>query len=314
MRFYTDSIAESDKLFAEPREYTCRDCHSLPESEHYLKEFFTDQHFFDTQIVSASDIESFIFRQAITASQFDLLLSLAASYPRLPESLLCFSAKGQGYHGFHGRQWIGSEGNIQLSILYRPRIRIQNAQYVFLIAAANAIVQTLNELHYFTENAKIKWINDIVVNHAKIAGVLAQTQIQGEKVENVVIGVGLNIQHAPHIKSDPFVPLTTALNEHVDDRYHYSVGNILWSLIEHIHRNYHRALKGGYQDLLAYYIKHSMILGKKVEVYSDPREGAVEKISQGVVLSIQDDLTLILSGNEAPVRKGRILLVNEIED
>lgn len=43
------------------------------------------------------------------------------------------------------------------------------------------------------ENVKIKWPNDILIGDEKVAGILIENSIQGEKVKSLIIGIGLNV-------------------------------------------------------------------------------------------------------------------------
>ena len=43
----------------------------------------------------------------------------------------------------------------------------------------------------------LKWPNDVQVDGAKIAGILPEARSVGEALEWVVLGVGLNLAHAP---------------------------------------------------------------------------------------------------------------------
>ena len=53
-----------------------------------------------------------------------------------------------------------------------------------------------------------------------------------------------------------------------------------------------------------------MVIGKYVEIYSDPQEGEIEKIAEGVVSGMTEKLELILTGRKEVVHKGRIKLLN----
>ena len=39
---------------------------------------------------------------------------------------------------------------------------------------------------------KIKWINDVILNHKKIAGILCESSLNGSTLD-LVIGIGMNI-------------------------------------------------------------------------------------------------------------------------
>jgi BirA family biotin operon repressor/biotin-[acetyl-CoA-carboxylase] ligase len=43
-----------------------------------------------------------------------------------------------------------------------------------------------------TKVVRVKWPNDVVVDELKVAGILVESQMRGEKLGAVVVGVGLN--------------------------------------------------------------------------------------------------------------------------
>ncbi len=45
--------------------------------------------------------------------------------------------------------------------------------------------------------AVLKWPNDLLVDDAKLAGVLAQTAAVGGRIDHVVVGIGLNVGWSP---------------------------------------------------------------------------------------------------------------------
>lgn len=89
------------------------------------------------------------------------------------------------------RHWVTQAGTaLALSVVVRPSTD-ETAHFTrFTALAALALVRTLADLGLQSE---IKWPNDILVNGRKTAGVLVEADWRGEKVEGVVIGMGVNI-------------------------------------------------------------------------------------------------------------------------
>lgn len=246
-------------------------------------------------------------KKFVSFSQFDFLIQLSKEFNDPQGGLICFAGGGDKFHGFRQREWASLIGNIHLSIILQPRIKVRYADTAFLILAANAVTQTINQLHRLDQPAKIKWVNDILIKNAKVGGVLAQTQIQKGIIESVIIGIGVNVNEYPQIKNDSIVTGATSINSHISGEK-YKLAEILWSLISNIDQNYRLILQNNYESLLQYYINNSMVIGKRVEIISDPRTGDSELIAEGRVLSISENLELILSGIKKPLRKGRIIV------
>ncbi len=97
------------------------------------------------------------------------------------------SGRGQINKGWHSAPGL----NLCLSCIIYPDIRPQDQ---FQISAAVSLAVRDTVLALITHrNVTIKWPNDIYVNDKKIAGILIQNSIQGNKITNCVAGIGLNV-------------------------------------------------------------------------------------------------------------------------
>ncbi len=100
--------------------------------------------------------------------------------------------------GRHGRQWIGTKGNLMASRYEVMALDVRNAPQLSFVTAL-AIYEMLRPLIPDTDDAlRIKWPNDILYNGAKLCGILVQTEpSQKDGHLGVVIGVGMNVARAP---------------------------------------------------------------------------------------------------------------------
>jgi len=97
--------------------------------------------------------------------------------------------------GRQGRAWEMAEGNLAATLVLRPKCSAQEAaQRSFL--AANALLQTLS-LYTPIERLKVKWPNDVLLVGGKVAGILLEAQGQGGQVDQLLIGIGVNLAAAP---------------------------------------------------------------------------------------------------------------------
>ena len=90
------------------------------------------------------------------------------------------------------RAWYSPPGNLYISILLRldtPLSRLAELSFVTALAVADTVDALLPK----QTRAALKWPNDVLVDGAKIAGILLE-QADGA----TIVGVGLNVLHAPH--------------------------------------------------------------------------------------------------------------------
>lgn len=91
-----------------------------------------------------------------------------------------------------GRVWESKVGDgIWMSIILKPDIMPHKAPFITLIAGAS-VVKALNNLGV---NAQIKWPNDIIINNKKICGILTELSAEIERINYVVLGIGMNVKN-----------------------------------------------------------------------------------------------------------------------
>ncbi|TNF45986.1 biotin--[acetyl-CoA-carboxylase] ligase [bacterium] len=92
--------------------------------------------------------------------------------------------------GRMGRPWHSPRGNLYLSVLLKPEILSSELPRMSILASL-AVFMAI-----FRENSplNLKWPNDILLNGRKIAGVLLEGRTQNDRVEYVVVGLGINMK------------------------------------------------------------------------------------------------------------------------
>lgn len=109
-----------------------------------------------------------------------------------------------------GRQWISEVGNLYCSIILGPQCplnQVSQLSFVIAIAVGNTIIPYLTE----PDLLSYKWPNDLLLQKAKVAGILIETESQGAQLaEACVVGIGLNLNMVPEHSAYP----VTALKNH----------------------------------------------------------------------------------------------------
>jgi BirA family biotin operon repressor/biotin-[acetyl-CoA-carboxylase] ligase len=111
--------------------------------------------------------------------------------------------------GSRGRQWQAPAGNLNLSVLLRPSQTSADSG-IFSLLAGVAVAGALGQSLPSGTNISLKWPNDVLVAGAKIAGILVDASSNAQGIDWLVIGIGINIAHAPEIAGR----LTTTLHAH----------------------------------------------------------------------------------------------------
>jgi BirA family biotin operon repressor/biotin-[acetyl-CoA-carboxylase] ligase len=109
--------------------------------------------------------------------------------------------------GSRGRAWTAPEGNLSLSVLLRPGRPAAEAG-LFSLLAGIAVAEALAP-HSRTA-PMLKWPNDVLLDGAKLAGILIDAMPDGDRLDWLVIGIGVNLAAAPEIPGRR----TTSLRAH----------------------------------------------------------------------------------------------------
>jgi len=246
----------------------------------------------------------------VSRSQYDQMIELARSKAELPDRLLCLAGSGSGFHGYKGRGWSAEAGNIHLTAHFAPNRPIERVETAFTILAALSVVDAVDGVPGLDGRARIKWVNDILIDGAKVAGILAYTQTRETTVSSAVLGIGLNVETAPTVEPTPFVPSVGSVREFAPDALSATQGIVQDSLLNALARNYQLLLEEGYTPLLERYRERAGLIGSKIAVCSEDSDSDPPVIAEGRVVAMGEGLELYLENRDEPVTKGRLILGN----
>lgn len=250
---------------------------------------------------------AFVVKRA-PSSHYDHLVELSQTDIRLPDGTLCLAGSGRKFHGQRQRPWTAIEGNIHLALYLSPHRAVERFHSGFPILAAVSLIDTLDAITPLKDRAKIKWVNDILIDGKKIAGFLVHTQSMENTVLSVILGIGLNVEKTPRVKPDPFVPRVSSLTNFVKDGLTLTRDKILLELLRSLDKNYQLLLDGHYAPLLNSYKERSLVIGRHVRILSDSPSKKSHEIASGKVIAINENLELIIKGHPEPVTSGRLIL------
>lgn len=112
--------------------------------------------------------------------------------------------------GRRGRSWSSPEGNVYASVVLRPEVPADPAAQLSFVAAV-AMAQTLGDLLPDTVPVRCKWPNDVLIDGAKVSGILLETETgSAGGVDWMVLGVGVNVlRHPEPPAGDTGYPVTS---------------------------------------------------------------------------------------------------------
>ena len=165
------------------------------------------------------------------------------------------------------RTWEAPAGSALLvSVLLRPEL-LPTHVHSTTMAAAVAACDACEEVAGF--RPQLKWPNDIVVSgsnvvdNRKLAGLLAEAELQGDAVDAVVVGMGFNVNwdKPPPGLEDIAIAASEVAGRPVDR------DELLSHFLDRLEEHYSALVEpGGWRGTLLNYRRSSSTLGKDVRV------------------------------------------------
>lgn len=203
--------------------------------------------------------------------------------------------------GRRGRSWyLEQETGIAMTLLLRPDIKPYNASSLTLVAAM-AISKAIRDIAGI--EALIKWPNDIVVNGKKLTGILTEMSADVDKVNYIVIGIGINVNTKRF--DEDIVDKATSLK--LETNKNYNRNTIIASFGYHFEKYYEKYLKTNDMTLLMEeYNKYLVNIEREVTVLT--RDSSYKAIAKGInntgelVVRMDDNTEKTVSAGEVSVR------------
>ena len=134
-------------------------------------------------------------------------------------------------------------------------------------------------------DAQIKWPNDVLIHHKKVAGILTEMNAEVDKVNFVVIGIGLNVNN----DKKSLIAGATSLKQ--EQGVEISRVFLLQELLRRIENNYLLLEDKGSSEIVNKWRNFTLTLGTRVKVdYQNKHiEGQATDIDSDGALLIRKD-------------------------
>lgn len=190
--------------------------------------------------------------------------------------------------GRRGREWHSPKGGIYISFILKPNISPERAPQITLLSSV-ALVETLNSMKS-KMNAKIKWPNDILISGRKISGILTELSSDMEKINYVVVGIGINLNTDLEELPEKAASLKVEMGQEI------SVKLFLKSFFEHYDTVYQEYLNNGIDQIIEKWKKNSDTLGKNVKIIG------INETYDGLAKDIDENGALILKTKDKEIK------------
>jgi len=202
-----------------------------------------------------------------------------------------------------GRNWYSPPGTgIYASIVLKPKFKPEKAPGLSVMTAV-ALADAVKK--FCDGDVRIKWPNDILINGKKTAGILTELTADKDRIDYVIIGVGINVNHGAGNFPDELKNIATSLrrvNRRKIDRVEFL--KTFFVNFENEYKSYGRhQLKKAHSRIR----KYSSLIGHEIKIQLGRR------LIEGKVVDIDSTGQLILEtdGKKIPIIAGEVTLVKE---
>jgi len=235
-----------------------------------------------------------IYYHDYLASTMDLAMQLGMQ--NAPGGTLVLAESQTKGRGRLGRNWFSPKyKGIYLSLILRPKI-LPLASPILTLLSAVSICEAVKNITGL--DVQIKWPNDILIHHKKISGILTEMNAELDKVNFVVIGIGLNVNN----EKKSLIAQASSLKEQLGQTVNRVV--LLQELLRRLEENYFLLEDKGNQAIVNKWRNFNLSLGKRVKIYCQ------DKHIEGQAVDIDIDGSLLIrkdSGLVAKVSSGDVM-------
>lgn len=205
---------------------------------------------------------------------------------KVPDGTVIIAEEQTAGRGRLGRSWISQKGcGIWMSIILKPNIQPQEALNLTQVAAIS-VVKAIEEV--FHVESKIKWPNDIILNNKKVCGILTEMSSEIDKINYVIIGIGVNVNcdNFPEELKGKATSLYLETNSKVDRK------KLTASILNNLEFYYNAYLQKGFEYIRPICIEKSITIGRQIKVIAN--EGEIE----GKAVTIDNNGSLVVETKE----------------
>ena len=158
------------------------------------------------------------------------------------------------------RKWVSPSGGIWLSVLLKPNF---DSSHTSLFPMATSLALSIAIKKILKIDTQLKWPNDLTINDKKVAGILIDASIESNKIEYLIIGVGINFQVKPSAITRQIKNQNYGVATLVEKENNSQVKLVQQFLLE-LEHVYNQIMSGHVSNIQQKWIKRSSTIGKNI--------------------------------------------------
>ena len=179
------------------------------------------------------------------------------------EGLVVVAEEQNFGRGRMARKWFSPpDVNLYMSALFRPNLQQQQVPSMYQVAAL-AVMRAVKKL-YPQVQIGFKWPNDLMVDGKKLGGVLCDARFKADRVDCLIVGIGLNVNMRPSTLPPELKNAATSLYERL--KREASRPLLAAEIINQLEELYGIWQAGGLRPLIPELEKASILQGRQATI------------------------------------------------
>ncbi|MEH7380762.1 biotin--[acetyl-CoA-carboxylase] ligase [Bacillus sp. JJ1533] len=223
------------------------------------------------------------FEEKVTSTQ---QIAHKLAYEGAVEGTIVVAEEQTTGRGRLDRAWYSPKHTgVWMSMILRPQIPPSQAPQLTLLAAVG-VVQAIQEVTGLEPD--IKWPNDVLINQKKIVGILTELQAETDRINSVVIGIGINVNHQLNDFPDNLHSIASSLA--IEKGEKIDRAKLIQVILLKIEKLYKEYLQHGFKVVKLLWESYAASIGKQIiaRTLSGSIAGKAIGINEEGVLLLED--------------------------
>lgn len=191
------------------------------------------------------------------------------------------------------RKWETQKGKgIWMSVILRPNVPPYAAPQFTLVAA----VATTRAIQDVTGvRPDIKWPNDLLINGLKVTGILTEMQADPDRINAIIIGIGINVNHDADDFDENLVNIATSLK--IASGKSIDRAKLVAKLLFYLEKYSKQYVEEGFQNIKTLWEEYSCTIGNRIKATT------IRETFIGKAIGITDDGVLKIQLDDGTIQK-----------
>lgn len=192
------------------------------------------------------------------------------------------------------RNWDSAKGKgIWMTIIVRPNLLPHQAPQYTLVTAVS-LVMAMKSL-YKNFSPEIKWPNDILINGRKCAGILTEMLAEMDRVDGLLVGIGINVNQAPSDFPEELNNIATSIS--IEEGNKVDRAKLVAEILKYLEMYTDEYVENGFKAIKKLWEEHSGTIGKRIKATT------LREVIEGVAIGITDDGVLEIQMDHGEIKK-----------